>query len=179
MTTDDTHIGSNRQHRLSDQISANTLQKPLFLGLLVVALAGTVSARADSDKSRAIQGGGITIVTGGGPGLAPVITKFDFHWRDGEGKFECLALAPSAKVGSPGSGNFDTNVMYVTGKILSAEIEGPLVILKGTATVTGLGAGTNLPFTATAEPGGPGTRMVLSVSGLVFDELINEGAIEF
>ncbi|HYZ39117.1 MAG TPA: hypothetical protein VE687_00625, partial [Stellaceae bacterium] len=38
------------------------------------------------------QGGGTTIVTGGGSGLAPVTTKFGFHWRDGEGKFECLVF---------------------------------------------------------------------------------------
>lgn len=111
--------------------------------------------------------------------MAPVITKFGFHWRDGEGKFECLALAPSRKAGDPGSGSFDTNVMYVTGKILSAEIQGRLATMKGIATVTGLDAGTNLPFTATAEPGGPGARMVLVVSGLTFDEVVNEGAIDF
>jgi hypothetical protein len=28
LTTDDTHIGSHRQHRLSDQISANTDEEP-------------------------------------------------------------------------------------------------------------------------------------------------------
>jgi len=69
--------------------------------------------------------------------------------------------------------------MYVTGKILSAEIDGPVATLKGIGTVTGLGAGTNLSFTATAEPGGPGARMILVVSGLTFDEIVNEGAIGF
>jgi hypothetical protein len=155
------------------------IYKALLFGLVVLVAAGTAQVRADSDRSNAIQGGGTTIVTGGGPGLVPVITKFEFHWRDGEGKFECLALAPSAKAGTPGSGNFDTNVMYVTGMIASAEIHGSLAILKGTATVTGLGAGSNLPFTATAEPGGPGARLVLTVSGLIFDEIVNEGSIEF
>jgi len=108
-----------------------------------------------------------------------VITKFGFHWRDGEGKFECLALIPSPPAGTAGSGNFDKNIMYVTGKILSTEVHGAVATLKGIATVTGLGAGINLPFTATAEPGGPGARMVLVVSGLTFDEIINEGAISF
>jgi hypothetical protein len=129
--------------------------------------------------SKAIQGGGTTIVTGGAPGLAPVITKFGFNWRDGEGKFECLALIPSPPAATAGSGNFDKNIMYVTGKILSAEIHGPVATLKGIATVTGLGAGTTLPFTVTAEPGGPGSRMILVVSWLTFDEIINEGAINF
>ena len=155
------------------------IHKSLLFGTVILLAAWTGQAHADSDKSRVIQGGGTTVVTGGGPGLVPVITKFEFHWRDGEGKFECLALAPSAKAGAPGSGNFDTDVMYVTGKILSVDVHGPVATLKGIATVTGLGAGTNLPFTATAEPGGPGARLALSVSGLVFDEIINAGAIDF
>jgi len=155
------------------------IRKSLLLGVALLLAASTGEGRADRDNSKVIQGGGTTIVTGGGPGLAPVITKFGFHWRDGEGKFECLALIPSAPAGKAGSGNFDTNVMYVTGRILSAEIHGALATLKGIATVTGLGAGTNLPFIASAEPGGPGARMVLVVSGLTFDEVVNEGAIEF
>jgi hypothetical protein len=153
--------------------------KTILLGLVVLLGAGTMQVRADDDRSKAIQGGGTTIVMGGGPGLAPVITKFGFHWRDGEGKFECLALIPSPPAGTAGSGNFDKNIMYVTGKILSAEIQGPVATMKGIATVTGLGAGANLPFTATAEPGGPGARMILVVSGLAFDEIVNEGAISF
>jgi len=150
-----------------------------LIGIVLLVAAGAAQVRADDDGSKAIQGGGTTIVTGGGPGLAPVITKFGFHWRDGEGKFECLALIPSPPAGSAGSGNFDKNIMYVTGKILSTEVHGAVATLKGIATVTGLGAGINLPFTATAEPGGPGARMVLVVSGLTFDEIINEGAISF
>jgi hypothetical protein len=155
------------------------LHKTVLFGFAVLLATWTIQVRADSDRARVIQGGGTSIVTGGGPGLAPVITKFGFHWRDGEGKFECLALVPSAKAGTPGSGNFDTNAMYVTGKIASAEIDGPHAILKGLATVTGLGAGSHLPFTATAEAGGPGARMVLIVSGLTFDEVVIDGAIEF
>jgi len=92
--------------------------KTILLGLVVLLGARTMQVRADDDRSKAIQGGGTTIVMGGGPGLAPVITKFGFHWRDGEGKFECLALIPSPPAGTAGSGNFDKNIMYVTGKIL-------------------------------------------------------------
>jgi len=69
--------------------------------------------------------------------------------------------------------------MYVTGEIASPEIHGARAILKGTATVTGLGAGSHLPFTATVEAGGPGVRLVLVVSGLTFDEVVVDGAIEF
>ena len=155
------------------------IHKGLLFGLVVLLAAGTAQVRAESDHSKVIQGGGTTIVTGGGPGLAPVITKFGFHWRDGQGKFECLALIPSAEAGTPGSGNFDTNAMYVTGEIASAEIHGPRATLKGVATVTGLGAGLHLPFTAIAEAGGPGARMVLVVSGLTFDEVVIDGAIAF
>src|SRR5207248_2828400 len=83
--------------------------------------------------------------------------------RHGQGRFECLALAPSALPGSPGSGNFDTNVMYVTGTITAVQINGSVAVLTGSATVTGLGAGSNVPFTATAERGGPGTTFVLTI----------------
>ena len=155
------------------------LRKIALLSVAVLLTAGPTRVSADDGRSKAIQGGGTTIVTGGGPGLTPVITKFGIHWRDGEGKFECLALIPSPPAGTAGSGNFDKNIMYVTGKILSTEVHGAVATLKGIATVTGLGAGINLPFTATAEPGGPGARMVLVVSGLTFDEIINEGAISF
>ena len=92
---------------------------------------------------------------------------------------ECLALAPSAKAGDPGSGNFDTNIMYITGTIKSVDVQGKIAELKGKATVTGLGAGSDLPFMATAERGGPGAQFVLTVSGLTFDEIVIEGQIEF
>src|SRR3984893_18769395 len=141
------------------------IHKSLLFGVVVLLAAGTAQVRADSDHSKIIQGGGTTIVTGGGPGLAPVITTFRFHWRDGQGKFECLALVPSAKAGTPGSGNFDTNAMYVTGQIASAEIHGPRAILNRVATVTGLKAGSHRPFIVTAEPGGPGARSGLGVCG--------------
>jgi len=54
-----------------------------------------------------------------------------------------------------------------------------VAVLTGSADVTGLGAGTNLPFTATAERGGPGTRSVLTISGLTFNEAILEGEMSF
>jgi len=121
------------------------------------------------------------MVTGGtgSPSFAPVITKLAFHWRDGQGHFECLALTSGTAAGTPGSGNFDTHVMYVTGEITAVEIHAPKATLTGIVTVTGLGAGSNVPFTAVAERGGPGTRFVLTVSGLTFDEILLEGEITF
>ena len=151
--------------------------------LLLILTLGffTHLAPAWAGDGRVIQGGGTTFVTGGtgAPSFTPVLTKFGIHWRNGQGRLDCLALAPSAVTGAPGSGNFDTNVMYVTGTITAVDIKGKIATLTGTATVTGLGAGSNLPFTAVAERGGPGARFVLTVSGLTFEETLLEGAISF
>jgi hypothetical protein len=148
-----------------------------FFAVLLVSSAPVWAG----EKGRAVQGGATTIVAGGtgAPSFTPVITKLAFHWQDGQGHFECLALAPSAAAGTPGSGNFDTNVMYVTGAITAVQFHAVEAVLTGTASVTGLGAGTNVPFTATAEPGGPGTRFVLTISGLTFDETVLDGQISF
>jgi hypothetical protein len=152
-----------------------------FLFGLILLLTAATPVHADNENSNLIEGGGTSLVTGGtgSPDFVPVMTNFGFHWRNGKGKFECLALVPGAKAGTPGSGNFDTNAMYVTGTITSAEIHGQRATMSGIATVTGLGAGTHVPFSATAESGGPGTRLVLTVSGLVFDEIIIQGSIKF
>jgi hypothetical protein len=153
----------------------------LILAISVLSLTSSAPAWGD-DGGRAVKGGATTTVAGGtgAPSFTPVITKLTFHWRDGQGHFECLALAPtSAAAGKPGSGNFDTNVMYVTGAITAVQINGSVAVLMGSATVTGLGAGTNVPFTATAERGGPGTTFVLNISGYTFNETILEGQISF
>jgi hypothetical protein len=39
-----------------------------------------------------------------------------------------------------GSGQFTINAMYVTGRVTSVQIDGETATLKGTATITGLGA---------------------------------------
>lgn len=151
--------------------------------LLGAALVWALFAQAEGKGASAhIRGAGTTIVEGGtgAPSFTPVITKVAFSWRKGgEGRFECLALAPSAAAGSPGSGNFDTNVMYVTGEVTSGRIRGQTAVLEGTASVTGLGAGSNLPFTATVRRGGPGATLVLKVSGLTFKEILLEGQFRF
>ena len=152
----------------------------LPLALAVLSLSTSTLAAAQ-EGARTVKGGATTTIAGGtgAPLFVPVITKLTFHWRDGQGHFECLALAPSAAAGTSGSGNFDTNVMYVTGAITGVQINGSVAVLTGSATVTGLGAGTNVPFTATAERGGPGTTFVLAISGLTFNETILEGQISF
>lgn len=155
----------------------------LVTGVLIAAAAAwTVIAQAGSgEKAPDVKGAGTTMLEGGTgpPSFTPVITKVAFHWSKGRGSFECLALAPSASAGSPGSGNFDTNAMYVTGEITSARIRGQTATLRGTATVTGLGAGSNLEFTAKVTRGGPGATLVLEVSGLTFEEILLEGQFRF
>jgi hypothetical protein len=148
----------------------------------ILAWAVLAQARADNrGPSDAIRGGGTSLIRGGtgAPSFDPVMTKFAISWSDGRGDFECLALTPSAQPGKPGSGNFDTNAMYVTGSITSARIDGLTAVLEGTATVTGLGAGADKPFTVTITRGGPGASLLLNVSGLTFAEIVLDGQITF
>jgi hypothetical protein len=152
--------------------------------LITTALAWTMLAQANTagdEHAATIRGGGTSLVRGGtgSPSFTPVMTKFAFSWRNGQGGFECLALVPSVAAGKPGSGNFDMNAMYVTGSLTSAQVQGQSAVLKGTATVTGLGAGTNAPFTATITRGGPGATLVLEISALTFNEIVLEGEIRF
>ncbi len=153
-----------------------------ILAISALSLTGSVLAWGE-DEGRSVKGGATTTVAGGtgAPSFVPVITKLTFHYRVGQGgHFECLALAPtSAAAGKPGSGNFDTNVMYVTGAITAVQFDGSVALLTGVADVTGLGAGSNVPFTATAERGGPGATFVLTISGFTFNETILEGEISF
>jgi hypothetical protein len=156
--------------------------KKLVLGLFLSLLfnAGLVWGTNASGKGViSVQGAGTSILTGGGPGTTPVITKLAINFEDGSGRFDCLALMPTSPAGTQGSGNFDDNIMYVTGPITGATIEGKTAVLTGTATVTGVGAGTNQPFTVTADQGGPGTKVVLVVSGLTFVETLLEGSVTF
>jgi hypothetical protein len=150
--------------------------------ILLVALIDASGTTADDEKDRrSVRGAGTTMVEGGtgSPSFKPIITKVAFYWRTGAGHFECLALAPSEDAGRPGSGNFDTNIMYVTGPITSVVVKKRAVVLKGSSTVTGAGAGSNRPFTATVTRGGPGATLVLEVSGLTFREILLEGRFNF
>lgn len=149
--------------------------------LAVALLVPSWSPARDEPRAGSVRGAGTTFVEEGTgpPAFAPVVTKVAFYWSSEGGRFECLALAPSAAAGSPGSGNFDTNVMFVTGPITSAQVRGHTAVLKGSATVTGAGAGSNRPFTATVTKGGPGATLVLHVSGLTFSEILLEGEFSF
>ena len=154
----------------------------LLAGAVLIALAvvgpSSVVADGDAGKHLRVSGAGKTMIEGGTGGAAPVpvTTLVAFHADAQGGDFECLALAPSQVTGT-GSGEFDANVMYVTGKVASLEIGKGVATLRGTATVTGLGSGQDVPFTALVHAGGPGTTVRLDVSGLTFPEILVDGHI--
>ena len=162
-------------------MSKRVMATIVLIALISALVTGGLLAQAGGESGGVIRGGGTTIVEGGtgAPSFDPVITKFAFNWRSGGGHFECLALAANAPAGDPESGNFDTNVMYVTGEIESADVGGGVARFEGTATVTGLGAGENEPFTVRVTRGGPGATLVLRVSELTFREIVLEGQIAF
>jgi hypothetical protein len=150
-----------------------------LLGLaLIASVAGPATASAESDSHGQASGAGRTIIEGGTGGSSPlpVFTVLAFHASAQGGDFECLALAPGAPNGD-GSGRFEVNAMYVTGTVSSVAVTGRTAVMHGTATVTGLGAGHNMPYTATVRAGGPGTTITLEISGLTFHEILVEGQI--
>jgi len=160
----------------------------LLLAVIAMGSAAT-SANGQSGPVAKIvaRGGGKTIVQGGtgqAGGFVPVITTVAFHdERKGQvvsGGFECLAIVPAIATGN-GSGQFTVNAMYVTGQVTSVQIESDTATLKGTVTITGLGAGTNVPFTFVVRRGGPGSPAVLTTEGsphLVFNEILLEGSFQ-
>jgi hypothetical protein len=163
----------------------------LLLLLTVAALIGVFCAPllhgVDSRASTIARGAGTTIIQGGtgsAGGFVPVLTTLAFHAeREGgtvTGGFECLARAPEKNTGS-GSAAFTVNAMYVTAQITGATVNGDEVTLTGTGTITGLGAGTNVPFQFVLQRGGPGATAVLTTEGserLVFHEVLIEGSFQ-
>ena len=145
---------------------------------LIASVSGPASASAEGGSHLQVSGAGRTIIEGGTGGSSPlpVMTVLAFHAGQHSGDFECLALAPPVATGD-GSGRFEVNAMYVTGSITSVVVTGHTAVLRGTATVTGIGAGQKVPFTATVQSGGPGTTVVLEISGLTFREILLEGQI--
>jgi hypothetical protein len=163
-----------------------------IIRLLLIAVIGIASVatspRAQSGPTARLlaRGGGKTIVQSGTgqPAFSPVITTIAFHAEQRSavisGGFECLAIVPALPTGN-GSGQFTVNAMYVTGQITSVQIEDDTATLQGTATITGLGAGANVPFTFVFRSGGPGSTAVLTTEGsppLVFNEILLEGSFE-
>jgi len=161
--------------------------RPALWAVAALAAIGSslvivASSNADSDERGVlVRGGGTTIVEGGAPGFIPVLTKIAFrarrHGSVVTGSFECLALAPASPAG-PQSGEINVNAMYVTGQVTGLTVRGKTATLTGIATITGLGAGSDVAFEFVVEDGGPGAKAVLTTAGapaLVFNELLVEG----
>lgn len=158
----------------------------LGIGLTTLFLPRSVSGNA-SDYKTIARGGGTTIIhggTGASGGFVPVITTIAFNAATNgnsvTGSFECLAEAPEAGPGSA-SAQFTVNAMYVTGQITGATISSDTATLTGTATITGLGAGSNVSFTFVVQKGGPGATSVLTVGTLPafpFHEILLAGSFE-
>ena len=145
----------------------------------------SVAATADDDGIIA-RGAGTTIIQGGtGPtgGFVPVTTTIAFHAERSSGgvtgAFECLALAPDTATGK-GSGQFTDNAMYVVGTVTGATVSGDTATLTGTASITGLGAGSKVPFIIVVRRGGPGATAVLTVNTLAFSfhEVLVQGSFQ-
>ena len=159
----------------------------LLMGACVFLLsfpAHSVSAQS-GDRSIA-SGAGTTIVQGGtgSPGFIPVLTTIAFHAEKSgntiTGGFECFARVPAAATG-PGSAQFTVNAMYVTGQVTGAVVGRNTATLTGTAQITGLGAGSGVPFELVVHSGGPGATAVLTTRGspvLVFHEILTEGSFQ-
>jgi len=151
--------------------------------LLALALIGSaarpVAVGAEREGDHLVAGAGKTIIEGGtgAPSFIPVTTVLAFHASGQSGHFECLALAPTTASGGPESGEFEVNAMYVTGTVTSVQVSGGTAVLKGTAVVTGLGAGPSQDFTFTVKAGGPGTTATLVISGKTFREILLEGQV--
>jgi hypothetical protein len=177
--------------RLGSALSVEGITCLLMTFLTAGAFSPARSAQLDSqhaDTSKLIaQGGGTTIIRGGtgaAGGFTPVLTTIAFHVEsldeDVTGGFECLARKPEGTTGA-GSAEFTVNIMYVTGQVTGAVVNGRTATLTGTANITGLGAGKDVPFTFDVRRGGPGARSVLKVDtlpGIVFDEILIEGAFQ-
>lgn len=176
------HLHLSRPAALSHDAGRRRLWLLVGAAVLAAALVGSaarpIGAGAAKEGDHQVSGGGRTIIEGGGPGLVPVTTVLAFHANGQGGDFECLALMPPVATSfSPESGDFEVHAMYVTGKVTSVSVRDGTAVLHGTATVTGIGAGANLPFTFVAQAGGPGTTAALTVSGSTFHEILLEGQI--
>jgi len=172
----------------------SNLSRPVIVGLLVLASfmstvlfsARTVSGRDWNNAAGSIaRGAGTTIIHGGtgSPGFIPVITTVAFHAERSSagatGEFDCLAFTSEATTGAH-SGQLTVNAMYVAGKVTGASVHQDAATLTGVADITGLGAGTNVPFTFIAHRGGPGATAILTVNSLTFsfNEILVQGAFE-
>jgi hypothetical protein len=177
---------------MSRLVFLNRFRRPAIWVLSIAAGAigawrGFAQSEAYSSAIVLARGGGTTIVQGGTGktgNFVPVFTSLAFHVeRQGgtvTGAFECLARAPESTTGAR-SAQFTVNAMYVTGQITGATILRDSATLTGMADITGLGAGSAVPFTLVVRNGGPGAVAVLTTEGsprLVFNETLVEGSFQ-
>ena len=159
------------------------------LPAIVFGLAWSWRVLAQSGPQDNVQviarGAGTTILEGGtgSPDFLPVLTQIAFHVESVGGviggNFECLAFGPHGANG-PSSASFDTNIMYVTGTIQGVAIVGDTIRISGGSNCTGIGAGTNVPFSAIIQKGGPGATVMLTAGAnqQVFRETLVSGFFE-
>jgi hypothetical protein len=176
-------------------LGKSNLSRPLMAVVLVLAgfvlalflSTRSVSGRNSDDSAGPIaRGAGTTIIhggTGSSGGFLPVTTTVAFHAERSDGgatgEFDCLAFAPEAATGSQ-SGQLTVNAMYVVGKITGASVNQETATLTGVADITGLGVGTNVPFTFVVHRGGPGAVATLAVNSLAepFHEILLQGSFQ-
>src|SRR5260370_34036108 len=107
-------------------------KRALILALVITLLVGSslywvVSAQAQSRAgTSSVSGAGTSIIEGGtgAPSFHPVETTFAFHWSNGQGHFECLALTPGAP---PGTLAFPLNTAVVPSTL--TDVIGPVTYI--------------------------------------------------
>lgn len=170
----------------------NILRKSTTLIIALAAATVLVAMAAGGDKPFAVFGAGESLLAAGNgatelESLTPAITRFAIRAVQpkgdvASGRFECIAIVPEAAAGT-GSGEFTQNVMYVSGIVTGLEqVDKDTAVISGIGPCTGIGAGTEVNFEVTVERGGPGARLQLSVDtlpGVVFNEIVTDGLIEF
>ncbi len=174
-----------RRLNLYRHVIRGTLMVASLALALLLSTRTVFASDSDNGSKEIARGAGTTMIHGGtgSPGFIPVITTVAFHAERSnggvKGEFDCLAFAPEAATG-PHSGQFTVNAMYVVGKITGASVNQDTVTLTGVSEITGLGAGTNVPFTFIAHKGGPGATATLTVNSLTFsfNEILVQGAFE-
>ena len=158
----------------------------ILLGLTAAGSYRVIRGQATPSQTTILaRGAGTSILEGGtgAPNYLPVFTNVAFHAElvDGvvTGDFECLALGPRKSAGAT-SADFTSNVMYVTGTVDTAVVQGDTIRLSGNSDCTGIGAGENVPFTAEIRKGGPGATVVLRAGNppQTFREILTSGNFE-
>jgi hypothetical protein len=153
--------------------------------VLAAVLCWRVPAQSPANVQIIARGAGVTMLEGGtgSPDFLPVMTQIAFHVENVggviSGNFECLAFGPHSPAG-PLSGAFDSNVMYVTGPVQGVALVGDTIRISGGSNCTGIGAGTNVPFSAIIQKGGPGATVILTggANQQVFRETLVSGFFE-